>query len=214
MESFNVATSVQLEVKASAHQVWLRLHDFDNLHKVFSTVHAAQALGSPWEVGSKIKVTRSLPTKHFFLATYTIVRHDDKMMEFQFYSEDIVSPGVATVSTTWKVESSLLAEDNDECLVTISIAVVPQKIMVLAGRFIFAPFLKRIVKGTILQDLKDLAALFDKEQEQIKKPLLGPSKISSSIRPNTSSLASARAFKGPKTGGKLGSHSIYDCILG
>ncbi|CAJ1969760.1 unnamed protein product [Cylindrotheca closterium] len=190
MERFTVAISTQLKVKASAQRAWVRLHEFENLHNVFSSVHSAESVGSPWVVGSKIKVTRKLPTGHCFLATYNIVKHDEENMEFQFYSEDIASPGAATVSTSWKVES---LGGEDSCMVTISIAVAPRKMFVSAGRLIFAPLLRRMVNKTINQDLKDLAASFETEKE-LQKALLQHTTIAS--RPV--SLANARKFKEPK----------------
>lgn len=188
MERFSVAITTQLEIKASAERAWSRLRDTENLHNVFSTVHAAETVGSPWEVGSKVKMTRLLPTKHCYLSTFTIVKHDEENMEFQFYSEDIFSPGAATVSTTWAVEP--LGEDR--CMVTTSFAIVPRKMVLSAGRLIFAPFLKRIVERTIKQDLKDLVASFENEKE-IEKTVSQHSKTSRRI-----SLAHARKFEEPK----------------
>mmetsp|Transcript_30687 Transcript_30687/g.73627 ORF Transcript_30687/g.73627 Transcript_30687/m.73627 type:complete len:262 (-) Transcript_30687:266-1051(-) len=190
MERFSVAITTQLEVEASAQRAWKRLHEFENLHNVFSTVYSAESVGSPWEVGSKIKVSRLLPTGHCFMTTFIIVEHDEENMEFRFYSEDIVSPGAATVSTTWKVE----ALEKNRCLVTMSFAIVPRKFICSAGRIVFAPFLKRIVKRTIKQDLKDLAASFDKEND-MEEALLQHSNASSRLPIR---LAHARKFEEPK----------------
>jgi len=120
------------------------------------------------------------------LATYSIVRHDEENREIQFYSEDIGKQGTATASTTWTVEPI----DENSCMVTCSFAIVPHKFMMTAGRFVFAPFLKPIVKRTIKQDLKDLAASFAKDQQEViqtkaESPLQEHTKMEVPIRPSS-----------------------------
>ena len=185
MERFTVAMIKQLQVIASSKRACVRLLDFENLHHVFGTLEKAESTDKSLQVGSKIKITRLLPTGHHFLATYSVIRHEEDKMEIQFYSDDIVSPGTATVSTTWAVEPM----DDNSCMVITSIAVVPHKFFFAAGRVVFAPFLNKLVKRTIKQDLKDLAASFVNEKAI---------PVSNSIVIKEQSQSSSSSYKPPR----------------
>jgi hypothetical protein len=157
MDFFTVATSLQTEVEASCKTAWEVIHDYEKFHAIFSTVFFSEFIGKDRRsVGHKVKITRLLPTGHCFLATYTIIRHDEENMEIQFYSEDLAGPNKASVSTTWTVTP--IPDEPKRCILTISIAIVPRSLFIYAGRLVFTPFIKKLVRRTIKQDLRDFAA--------------------------------------------------------
>jgi hypothetical protein len=157
MDFFTVAISLQTEVDASCKTAWEVIHDYEKFHTIFSTVFFSEFIGEDRRsVGHKVKITRLLPSGHCFLATYAIIRHDEENMEIQFYSEDLAGFNKASVSTTWTVTP--IPDEPKRCILTISIALVPRSLFIYAGRLVFTPFIKKLVRRTIKQDLRDFAA--------------------------------------------------------
>lgn len=168
MECFKTAMSAEIEVEASCGVAWELIHRAEMFSTLFSTCFFAESMGKdPAAIGHKIKVTRLLPSKHCFQATYSIIRRDEENMEVQFYSEDLGGQGKTTASTTWKVTP--IPDQPRRCILTMSYAIIPHSFILNAGRLLFAPLIKKIVKRTIKQDLKDFAYYCEQNPNKLEK---------------------------------------------
>eukprot|EP00980_Cylindrotheca_fusiformis_P001828 scaffold408_cov71-Cylindrotheca_fusiformis.AAC.29 len=168
MEYFRTATTAQGEVNASPRVVWELFHHPKMFPSLFSTCFMAEAIGTdPRRVGHKIRVTRLLPSKHCFSATYTVVRHEEENMEIQWYSEDLGGPGKATTSSTWSVTP--IPGQPRRCILTISFAVIPQTFAFNAGKMVFAPLIKKLSRRAVKQDVKDFALYCDLNPGKLEK---------------------------------------------
>ena len=155
------ATTSQIEINASCEDVWNKVHDVENFPTTFKGVYMASVLDNedPRKVGSRRKVVRICSKGHCFAATWSLVRNDDDEQPFprscQFYSDDFVGPGKAVASTTWTVAPS--EEDPKTCIVTCSLAIVPNCFFMVAGRILFVPLMKKMARKGVQEDLNDLA---------------------------------------------------------
>jgi hypothetical protein len=168
MDFFTVAISLQTEVEASCKTAWDVIHDYEEFHTIFSTVFFAESIGKDRRsVGHKVKITRLLPSGHCFLATWATIRHEEENMEVQFYSEDLAGLNKASVSTTWTVTP--IPDEPNRCILTISIALVPRSLFIYAGRLVFTPFIKKLVRRTVKQDLRDFAAYCSTSKGELER---------------------------------------------
>ena len=152
------ATTAEIEIDASCEEVWHKIHDVKRFPQTFRNVYMASVLGDPCKLGSRRKVTR-LTKGHCFTAIWSLVRYDEDSQPFprtcQFYSEDFVGQDKAAASTTWTVSP---LQKSNRCLVTISLAISPRNYFLVIGRLVFAPFMKKLARKNVEDDLEDLAA--------------------------------------------------------
>ena len=152
------ATTAEIEIDASCQEVWHKIHDVENFSSTFRGVYIASVIGDPCKVGSRRRITR-LTRGHCFSAVWSLVRYDEDSRPFprtcKFYSEDFVGSNRAVASTTWTVTPT---DDSNRCLVTISLAISPRNYFLVIGRLVFAPFMKKLARKSVEEDLEDLAA--------------------------------------------------------
>lgn len=161
------AISVDRDIDAPCQAVWERFIDIDRHPECITGIHSIERLdssrkGDPLRLGTRYRVNRVNDHGEFYGGDWTVVAIDDEKKAFPksvtFYTDNLGNG--ATCSSTWTVGPPLdiTSDGQKKSYATISIALVPQKLFLMAGRIMCScVFRKRAIEASDI-DLRDFAA--------------------------------------------------------